>query len=1477
MLWAEVTGRASAMQCDHPCLELVHMRKSLLSATAMGDRLTILWLVILSNEGKAGFPHPIVGEPHEMLHSHTHLRSRVRTAHSKCAPRAPPSKTRRTHPTTARPSCCSCPSSHPFVRSNDPITTDAMDGEGTERILSIPTESGDVPIDLADLPVDAEGVSDIVGLLAADHQPATYWATLAYEYLKTNNEDIALEFLARGAHVLRGVPQKSYQSSLLDAMQAALFSNRGRSSPKQILNDAKYQPLHTRSELYTKQVHFTHATQFTNSSSAADPRSAHAQLSRAIDMALKGATADAERIFSDFSQRQPRNTLALLGKACCLLRRRAFSQALAIYQQALALVLPFEAQNDFSRPDPRIGIGLCLAGMGRILDARRAWKRSSQLYPNNAASHLLLGLSALNAASQTASLPLGLFGVGQTTSEAEARSLAAEEGLASIQTAWKLNNKSAMTAVALANHFTKTALQAARNSTSAKAEAQFAQALKLGEHAIQYADARSDLISATAQMARTAHSAMYSAHLGLCSLDESGLRTLAYRHWTRVVEDLSRAPLPGTSPGNLTTVQALASLSLAQLQVGQSEVVAAMNTLDSLRLAELSKLPAHLLEPALLEASLRAASHPGASKDDAARDKAKARTLLQRALNLADAAGELAEDYEPAGGRKALVHSKAALVADSVGSVTLAQLFEAGQDVLANVELAQILQTEASPSDLPRAARRYTAALQILSRQRDAASEADAKPVADTSLEIRLRANLGAVLGVRALESANTAGYGTALHDEPGQSQGFTHPLVDKALEHLRVALDLIRAGVAGEDVEFEKTTVMYNAARLQEAAGHASALDDARQAYETILQIHPEYIDARVRLAIMIASLSPASNVQGKATQLANSYFKEALSCDPANLDTRAAYVCFLAGEMGSSPYPAQWAMIKDTLAELFLGGNDAKAAKTFGGATIARQVADAATHDPFIMASMGWTYYNLGREARDKKERDRCMLRSGEFFSQALANDRRCAVAAQGVGILLCDDGLSSTGSKTGADAEADREARRKAIDEALGIFVKLREVRDDGSIHVCLGHALMKREEWERASKSYEVASKQCYDNRNPHVLTYLSFADYHLGLQLKSYAHLLKSIDRLLAARELFQAQKDEVSAGQVTVSNGSEQNGKSANPRVLSLDVEIKYNRYNEAVIKQKALQMLLEVRKEERSVEELKGAAAGVEEGLVIFQELLPSAQAGQLNFISGDIIEQRIQYGESLSQRQAPQHIQEQETFEGEVAAKSEAVKALRLEKERAKAEQARVAAEEEEKRAAEIAEVRRKAMEEAREFQYRLPSPEPVKKKKGEKGAGGGGGGSKKRGRKQRGASSEVETDEEERRLNEAVLSDDEEALFTGDEDDDGEDEVARAARKEARRAEKKRTKMEELKAARAAKKKKTSSTSSKKKSSRKKSKKIADSDEEDANGAVDDSDADDDDEAAASSAPPKRKKQKKTRAPIVDEDVIDSEEEF
>ena len=136
---------------------------------------------------------------------------------------------------------------------------------------------------------------------------------------------------------------------------------------------------------------------------------------------------------------------------------------------------------------------------------------------------------------------------------------------------------------------------------------------------------------------------------------------------------------------------------------------------------------------------------------------------------------------------------------------------------------------------------------------------------------------------------------------------------------------------------------------------------------------------------------------------------------------------------------------------------------------------------------------------------------------------------------------------------------------------------------------------------------MASKQYYNDHNPQALTYLAIADYHAGLQLKSYPHLQKSLERLQAAQDIFQARRAELTGALPSdASNGSEgadaAAGHSKSPRVLSLDSEIAINSYNEAVIKQKGLQLLLDVPKEERSLDHLLSASEGISQGLAIFQ-----------------------------------------------------------------------------------------------------------------------------------------------------------------------------------------------------------------------------------------------------------------------------------
>lgn len=157
-----------------------------------------------------------------------------------------------------------------------------------------------------------------------------------------------------------------------------------------------------------------------------------------------------------------------------------------------------------------------------------------------------------------------------------------------------------------------------------------------------------------------------------------------------------------------------------------------------------------------------------------------------------------------------------------------------------------------------------------------------------------------------------------------------------------------------------------------------------------------------------------------------------------------------------------------------------------------------------------------------------------------------------------------------------------RRKGAELALGVLSKLREVRDDGSVFVCMGHALMNKDENERALKAYELASSRYHDDKDPLVLQYLARAEYALGIQRRSPAHLKRSVDYLKAAQPIWLS-RDTPAA-----------------------HMEAKYARYNAAVTAQKRLHMLFELDMEKKTLEEMKEAVEALQEAQDSFAALLP-------------------------------------------------------------------------------------------------------------------------------------------------------------------------------------------------------------------------------------------------------------------------------
>ncbi len=170
-------------------------------------------------------------------------------------------------------------------------------------------------------------------------------------------------------------------------------------------------------------------------------------------------------------------------------------------------------------------------------------------------------------------------------------------------------------------------------------------------------------------------------------------------------------------------------------------------------------------------------------------------------------------------------------------------------------------------------------------------------------------------------------------------------------------------------------------------------------------------------------------------------------------------------------------------------------------------------------------------------------------------------------------------------------------------------------------------MQKEEFERAHKSYELASKRFFEGQNASVVQYVARAEYAIGMKTKSFASLQSSMQHLEAARELVMREK------------GRE------HPEARQIE-------YNFAVTAQKSLQMLFDLQKDRKTAQALRDALRQVEkvQPLLVLPSdsasaaetpfgregaLIEAAKRGHLLWMTPDVVEQRGKYGaSSLLQR---------------------------------------------------------------------------------------------------------------------------------------------------------------------------------------------------------------------------------------------------
>ncbi|KAF5346312.1 hypothetical protein D9758_011483 [Tetrapyrgos nigripes] len=264
-------------------------------------------------------------------------------------------------------------------------------------------------------------------------------------------------------------------------------------------------------------------------------------------------------------------------------------------------------------------------------------------------------------------------------------------------------------------------------------------------------------------------------------------------------------------------------------------------------------------------------------------------------------------------------------------------------------------------------------------------------------------------------------------------------------------------------------TSILYNLARVYEDQGEETAAQDA---YDKLLSRHPEYIDAKIRQAQLLANVNRNND--------AHEMLKQALASQNSNLNLRAFYTNFL------------------------IQTNLPKPAKDFVFATLK----DHDKHDVYSLCASGWLMYNQARENRDTsskglEERRKNFTRSAEFYEKALQLDPLCAFAAQGLAIITAEDALGVLSGQPVAPGTDEIAKRMKYLREALDIFVKVRESVNDGSVYVNMGHCYYARDEFDRAIEMYESASKNFYDWKNVPTLLCLCRSWYAKAMKDQSY--------------------------------------------------------------------------------------------------------------------------------------------------------------------------------------------------------------------------------------------------------------------------------------------------------------------------------------------------------------------------------------
>lgn len=255
-------------------------------------------------------------------------------------------------------------------------------------------------------------------------------------------------------------------------------------------------------------------------------------------------------------------------------------------------------------------------------------------------------------------------------------------------------------------------------------------------------------------------------------------------------------------------------------------------------------------------------------------------------------------------------------------------------------------------------------------------------------------------------------------------------------------------------DSEDVVTTILYNLGRLNEDIGDLSM---AGEVYDKILARHPEYVDGK----------SPFSCTNGKHSTLflatlrkAQLYLSTGRGPEAASLIKRVTHS--QQKDLNVRAFASYFAFASDQISM--------SEARGFIYTTLNTDSTDA-----HALCAAAWMNYQMARENRDQEptagdDRSKRYGRAIGLYKQVLDIDPTCAVAAQGLAIMIAEDVMGSAVNP--GQAQEDARGREVNLRDALGIFAKVRESLADGSVYCNMGHCYFLREEYDRALECVSI---------------------------------------------------------------------------------------------------------------------------------------------------------------------------------------------------------------------------------------------------------------------------------------------------------------------------------------------------------------------------------------------------------------------